>query len=48
MTLIGITVVALVIFGIERFTHSDVLAALATIVMLGAYVGWWFWRHRYS
>jgi hypothetical protein len=48
MTLIAITVVALVIGGIERITHNDVLAALATIVILGAYVGWWFWRHRYQ
>jgi hypothetical protein len=47
MTLIGILVVALVVAGIERITHSDVLAAVATIVILGAYIGWWFWRHRY-
>ena len=47
MALIGIPFVALVIWGIERFTHNDVLAAVATIVILGAYLSWWFWRHRY-
>ena len=47
MTLIGIPFVALVISGIERFTHDDVLAAIATLVIMGAYLGWWFWRHRY-
>jgi len=46
-TLIGIPVVALVVSGIERSTHSDALAALATLVIMGAYLGWWFWRHRY-
>ena len=47
VSLIGVLVVALVIGGIERITHNDVLAAVATVVILGAYVGWWFWRHRY-
>ena len=47
MTLVGIPGVALVIAGIERFTHSDVLAAFATLVIMGAYLGGWFWRHRY-
>gem|GEM_PF-2693634 len=47
MTLIGILFVALVISGIERFTHNDVLAAIATLVIMSAYLGWWFWRHRY-
>jgi hypothetical protein len=47
MSLIGILVVALVIAGIEKITQNDVDAAIATIVILGAYVAWWFWRHRY-
>ena len=47
MTLVGIPFVGLVIAGIERFTHNDVLAACATLVMMAAYLGWWFWRHRY-
>ncbi|HXC76240.1 MAG TPA: hypothetical protein VNU19_04250 [Candidatus Acidoferrum sp.] len=47
MELIGIPAVALVIAGIERFTHNDVLAAFATLAIMGAYLGWWFWRHRY-
>ena len=47
LTLIGILVVALVVTAVDRITHSDVLAAVATIVILGAYLAWWFWRHRY-
>jgi TM2 domain-containing membrane protein YozV len=47
MTLVGIPGVALVIAGIERFTHNDVLAAFATLLIMGTYLGWWFWRHRY-
>jgi hypothetical protein len=47
MNLVGIPVVALVVAGIERITHNDVLAAFATLVLMGAYLGWWFWRHRY-
>jgi hypothetical protein len=38
----------LVTIAIERTTHSDVLAAVATIVILGAYLAWWFWSRRYS
>ena len=48
LTLIGILVIFLVISAIDRISHSDVLAAVATIVILGAYLAWWFWRHRYS
>jgi hypothetical protein len=47
MAVIGILVVALVVAGIERITHNDVDAAIATIVILGVYIAWWFWRHRY-
>ncbi len=46
--LIGIAVTYLVTIAIERTTHSDVLAAVATIVILGAYLAWWFWSRRYS
>jgi hypothetical protein len=40
-------VVILVISAIDRITHNDVLAAVATIVILGPYLAWWFWRRRY-
>jgi hypothetical protein len=48
LSLLEILVAFLVISAIDRFTHSDVLAALATIVVLGSYIAWWFWRRRYS
>jgi Flp pilus assembly protein TadB len=48
LALIGSLVLLLVVSAIDRITHSDVLAAVATIVILGAYLAWWFWRHRYS
>jgi hypothetical protein len=47
LSLAAVLVVFLVISAIDRITHSDVIAAVATIVLLGAYVAWWFWRHRY-
>ncbi len=47
LSLAAVLVVFLVISAIDRITHSDVIAAVATIVILGAYVAWWFWRHRY-
>jgi Flp pilus assembly protein TadB len=48
LSLLGILAAFVVISAIDRFTHSDVLAAIATIVILGAYIAWWFWRRRYS
>jgi Flp pilus assembly protein TadB len=48
LSLIGTLVVVLVVVAIDRITHDDVLAAVATIVILGAYLAWWFWRRRYS
>jgi len=48
LPLIGILATFLVTIAIERITHSDVLGAVATIVILGAYVAWWFWSRRYS
>jgi len=45
-SLIGTLVVVLAVIAFDRITHNDVLAAVATIVILGAYLGWWFWRHR--
>jgi Flp pilus assembly protein TadB len=47
-SLLGTLTVILVISAIDRLTHSDVLWAFATIVILGAYVAWWFWSRRYS
>jgi uncharacterized membrane protein len=47
-TLLGILAVIVVISAIDRLTHSDVLSVIATIVILGAYIAWWFWRRRYS
>jgi hypothetical protein len=47
LALIGVLVWLLAITAIDRITHNDVIAAVATIVILGAYVAWWFWRHRY-
>jgi uncharacterized membrane protein len=32
----------------DLLTHDDVLTAVNTIVICGAYIGWWFWRRRYS
>ena len=46
-SLVATAVVVLVIVAIDRLTQSEVDAAVATIVILGAYVAWWFWRHRY-
>ena len=48
LSLIGTLVVVLVVVALDRTTHNDVLLAIATIVILGAYLAWWFWRHRYS
>jgi Flp pilus assembly protein TadB len=48
LSLAAVLVAFLVISAIDRITHSDVIAAVATLVLLGAYVAWWFWRHRYS
>jgi Flp pilus assembly protein TadB len=48
LSLVAIPVAVLVIVAIDRLTHSDVNAAVATIVILGAYLAWWFWRRRYS
>jgi hypothetical protein len=47
LSLAAVLVAFLVISAIDRITHSDVIAAVATLVLLGAYVAWWFWRHRY-
>jgi hypothetical protein len=47
LSLIAVLVIVVVIEAIDRITHNDVIAAVATIVILGAYVAWWFWRHRY-
>jgi hypothetical protein len=47
LALIGTLLLLLAISAIDRITHSDVIAAVATIVILGAYLAWWFWRHRY-
>jgi hypothetical protein len=46
LSLIAVAVIVVVIEAIDRITHNDVDAAVATIVILGSYVGWWFWRHR--
>jgi hypothetical protein len=47
LSLVAILVIVVVIEAIDRITHNDVDAAIATIVILGVYIGWWFWRHRY-
>jgi Flp pilus assembly protein TadB len=47
-SLIGTVVVVFVVVAIDRTTHNDVLMAVATIVILGAYLAWWFWSRRYS
>ncbi|HEY2599187.1 MAG TPA: hypothetical protein VGJ79_11980 [Candidatus Dormibacteraeota bacterium] len=44
--LIAVPVIVILIEAIDRITHSDVDAAIATIVILGAYIAWWFWHHR--
>jgi hypothetical protein len=47
LALIGSLALLLAIAAIDRITHNDVIAAVATMVILGAYIAWWFWRHRY-
>jgi ABC-type taurine transport system ATPase subunit len=47
LSLIGTLALLLAVAAIDRITNSDVIAAIATIVILGAYIAWWFWRHRY-
>ncbi len=32
----------------DLITHQDVLTAVITIAICGAYVGWWVWSRRYS
>jgi Flp pilus assembly protein TadB len=47
----SIVVTLAVIAAIQLFdlvTHQDVLTALITIVICGAYIGWWVWSHRYQ
>ena len=44
--LIAVPVILILLEAIDRITDSDVDAAIATIVILGAYIAWWFWRHR--
>jgi uncharacterized membrane protein YozB (DUF420 family) len=44
LLLVGIAV----IYEFDRVTHQDVIAALATIVICGAFVVRWIWRGRYS
>jgi hypothetical protein len=46
--LIAVPVIVILIEAIDRLTHSDVDAAIATIVILGAYIAWWLWRRRHS
>ena len=46
LSLAAVLVAFLMIAAIDRITHSDVIAAVATLVLL-ADVAWWFWRHRY-
>ena len=39
-----------VIAAIQVFnlvTQQDVVTALITIVICGAYIGWWVWSNRY-
>ena len=48
LSLLAVGVVFLVISAIDRITHSDVIAVVATLVILVVYLAWWFWRRRYS
>ena len=46
----SIVVTFAVIAALQVFdlvTHQDVLTALITIVICGAYIGWWVWSNRY-
>ena len=38
-------IAALQVFNLV--THDDVLTAVVTIVICGAYIGWWIWSNRY-
>jgi uncharacterized membrane protein len=44
---VGIFAVIAAIQVFDLITRQDVLAAVVTIVICGAYLGWWIWRNRY-
>jgi hypothetical protein len=46
----SVVVTLAVIGAIQVFdlvTHDYVLTALITILICGAYIGWWVWSNRY-
>ena len=45
---IGLLVVLTAIWLFDRMTHQDVIAAVATILVCGAVIGWFFWSRRYQ
>jgi hypothetical protein len=46
-TAVGIFAVIAALQVFDLVTRNDVLTALVTIVICGAYIGWWFWSNRY-
>jgi hypothetical protein len=44
---VGIFTVIAALQVFDLVTHDDVLTAVVTIVICGAYIGWWIWSNRY-
>jgi uncharacterized membrane protein len=44
---VGIFAVIAALQIFDLITHQDVLSAVITIVICGAYIGWWIWSNRY-
>ena len=44
---VGILAVIVLIQVFNLFTHDDVLTAVVTIVICGAFIGRWIWVNRY-
>jgi hypothetical protein len=47
-TMAGIFAVIAALQVFNLLTHDDVLTAIVTFLVCGGYLGWWFWKNRYS
>jgi hypothetical protein len=45
--MLGVLTVVAVLQLFDLVTHNDVLTAVLTLVVCAAYLGVWFWTHRY-
>jgi hypothetical protein len=45
--MLGVLTVVAALQLFDLVTHNDVLTAVLTLVVCAAYLGVWFWTHRY-